>query len=160
MEGTGQGSEAPKTVRFSTGRAGKRRQRQAVSDDEDAPDPIKTAKTELKGAIKVTSGKAATAGVHDDAFRGTGEIQQDGDMGATRILEEETERGLDRRSQREASMRAELAEDGKYRGMAGYKDWRGVCPTYHVHLRKGSFHHHASYFDFADSNSHIVIWIF
>jgi hypothetical protein len=125
-------NEAPTPVQFKRGRSSKRRQRQALSDDEEGLHTIKTAKAQLKGAIKVSSGKPSAGGVADDAFKGTGEIQQDGDMGATRILEEDTERGLDRRSQKEASMRAELTDDGKYHGMAGYKDWRGVRTLLHV----------------------------
>lgn len=113
-------------VQFKRGRAGKRRQRQQSPGDEGDAAAIKQAKPELKGAIQVSTARQAGQGLLDDAFTGTGEIQQHGDLGATRALESETLRGQDERSLKEAGMKAGEDEDGKYRGMSGYKDWRGV----------------------------------
>jgi hypothetical protein len=119
-------ADSVRLVSFKRGRAGKRRQRYAVDDDEEDDAVIKTAKPELKGAIKVSN--AAERPADDPAtYRGAGEIQQSGDMGATRALEENTERALDKRTQREAGMGAG-ADDGKYHGQRGYKDYREVRP--------------------------------
>ena len=114
------------SVQFKRGRAGKRRQRQETPGDEGDAAAIKQARPELKGAIQVSTARQAGQGLLDDAFTGTGEIQEHGDLGATRALESETLRGQDKRSIREAGMKGGEEEDGKYHGMTGYKDWRGV----------------------------------
>ena len=111
-------------VLFKRGRAGKRRARTAADDDDDAATVIKQAKPELKGAIQVTNASAAKQ--DDEMFRGKGELQSYGDGGAARVLEENTEHDRDGRALKEAAMADAGEDDGKYKGMKGYKDWRGV----------------------------------
>ena len=118
-------------VVFRKGRAGKRRNRAAGLDEDEQTTKIAKAKPDLKGAIQVSN---ASASRHDNEFYvGKGELQAEGDGGATRNLEENTEHHRDRRALQEAAMADESTDDGKYRGMKNYKDWRGVrsatnCP--------------------------------
>jgi hypothetical protein len=113
---------------FKKGKIAKRRQRNARADDSDdgGDAVIKKRSTEQRGAIRVTSKSDANINELAEVYAGTGEIQERGDMGATRINEEETERSMDQRSQREAFMNDQGGEEGKYHGMRGYKDWKQV----------------------------------
>jgi hypothetical protein len=118
-----------KNVVFKKGRARKRRIRTTVSDEDEDTAVIKQTKVDLKGAIKVSTAGASDRPDKNSEFIGKGEIQQVGDSGATRLLEEDTEHDRDKRAQKEAHMNAGGEDDGMYHGIKGYKDWRGVrCP--------------------------------
>lgn len=115
---------------FKKGKAGKRRQRTKRADDDsddgDGDAVIKQRAKQLKGAIVVSSKPEGSGKNVDDVYVGRGEIRDRSDMGATRILEEETELHRDRRAQREAFMNDAENADGTYKGMQGYKDWKQV----------------------------------
>lgn len=118
------------TVIFKKGKAGNRRQRNkraADSDDDDGDAVIKHRAKQLKGAIVASSKQEGATKNVEDVYVAKGEVHARGDMGATRILEEETEKDRDRRAQQEAFMNDTNTNDGKYKGMKGYKDWKQVC---------------------------------
>jgi hypothetical protein len=116
------------TVTFKRRGGGNRRQRatrEADSDDgEDAV--IKKQAKQLKGAIRISTKTEGVDKSLEAVYAGSGQIRDQGDMGATRMLEEETERDRDRRAQKEAFMNDRDQEEGKYKGMSGYKDWKQV----------------------------------
>lgn len=116
------------TVVFKKGKVGKRRQRakRAEDSDDDGDAVIKQRAKQLKGAIVVSSKPEGTSKNVEDVYKGRGEAHDRSDMGATRILEEETEQHRDRRAQQEAFMNDAEQSDGKYTGMKGYKDWKQV----------------------------------
>jgi hypothetical protein len=134
QDGTGAASAMP--VAFKRGRAGKRRRRAADDEDDDGDDAvIKQNKADLKGSIQVSTKAAGRVQDDGNVHTATGELQQGGDMGATRALEENTERQMDQRTQREAAMGAGAGDDGKYHGMRGYKDYREVhFPSLYLQL--------------------------
>lgn len=114
---------------FKKGKAGKRRQRAKRDDDSDDDDGdavIKHRTKQLKGAIVVSSKPEGAGKNVDDVYVGAGEVRDRSDMGATRLLEEETEQHRDRRAQKEAFMNDSATADGTYQGMKGYKDWKQV----------------------------------
>lgn len=129
------GDTAAPEVVFKRGRGGKRkaRQREDGDDDEGQGAVIKAAKRPVTSGLRVADGGAGPSRAADDdlaaVYKGEGAIQQRGDMGATQVLEEDTDKTMDRRAQQEAFMRNEASgDDSQYRGMRGYKDWRGVRP--------------------------------
>lgn len=119
---------AAPVVVFKKGKAGKRRHRAKRADDsdDDGDAVIKQRAKQLKGAIVVSSKPEGPTKNVEDVYLGKGEAHDRSDMGATRILEEETELQHDRRAQREAFMNDADTSDGKYKGMQGYKDWKQV----------------------------------
>lgn len=122
-----QEAAAPLVV-FKKGKIGKRRQRAKRADDsdDDGDAVIKQRAKQLKGAIVVSSKPEGPSKNIEDVYLGKGEARDRSDMGATRILEEETELHRDRRAQREAFMNDADTSDGNYKGMQGYKDWKQV----------------------------------
>ena len=103
--------------------------RQRESGGDDAPDDTdisKKLKSDTRGKAQFTTKTTDTAVRF--AYEGTGEIQEQGDQGATRMLETETAYDQDARARREAvlAMGGEYVDDGKYRGMNAYKDWKAV----------------------------------
>lgn len=118
--------EAAPVVFKKTGgkKRGKRVARDDDSDDE-ADAVVKKQSKQLKGAIRVTS-KPEDEKRLDEVYAGSGQIRDQGDMGATRNLEENTEYHRDQRAQREAFMNDTAREEGKYAGMKGYTDWKQV----------------------------------
>jgi hypothetical protein len=105
---------------------GKKRGKRVVKDDDSDEDDavIKQQLKQLKGAIRVTSKPEGDGKRMDEVYEGSGQIRDNGDMGATRNLEENTEHHRDQRAQQEAFMNDTAREEGKYAGMKGYKDWK------------------------------------
>ena len=106
-------------------RAGKRRQRAHDSDDEDtAAGTIKQARTAPKGGMQLASASDKAAQVDETQFKSAGEIQQRSDGGVFRHLDVSTQEQAAAELSRASA--ASHEDDGLYRGMKGYKDWREV----------------------------------
>lgn len=118
----------PATAPVAFKRPGKKRGKRILRfDDSDEDDAvIKKQSRQLKGAIRVTSKPEGDDKRLEEVYAGSGQIRDNGDMGATRNLEENTEHDRDQRAQREAFMSDTAREEGKYAGMKGYKDWKQV----------------------------------
>lgn len=126
---TGEGAkpEAPKIVFKKRSRPASIRQK-PVADDTVEEGAIKRIKPEAPRAPAQFSSKTTKEQVDRLKFNyeGTGEIQERGDSGATRVLETETAFDNDARAQRERFLAQGPAEDGQYKGQNNYKDWKAV----------------------------------